>query len=95
VTIDSPVQIHPLIAQQWRGRLPKHAVIAANVGFMPGVVAFSARTSRPDLRLPELLRAVDLGEDNGRFGYGHDQASGGQLPPEAFARLLVGLGFRR
>ena len=93
VTIDSPLQIHPLIAQQWRGRLPKHAVIAANVGFMPGVVAFSARTSRSDLRLPDLFRAVDLGEHNGRFGYGHDQASGGQLPPEAFARLLEGLGF--
>ena len=94
VMVDSPCQVHPLIAQQWRGRLPRHAVIAANVGFMPGIVAFSARTSRADLSLPTLLRAVDLGADNGRFGLGHDQASGGQLPAASFARLLEGLGFR-
>jgi single-stranded-DNA-specific exonuclease len=94
VPLDSPCQIHPLIAQQWRGRLPKHAVIAANRGYLPGVVAFSARTARPDLTLPALLRAVDVGGDfGGRFGSGHDQASGGHLPPEAFARLLAGLGF--
>jgi single-stranded-DNA-specific exonuclease len=93
VTVDSRCQIHPLIAQQWRGRLPGHAVMAANVGYMPGVVAFSARTARADLNLTELLRAVDLGEHNGRFGMGHDQASGGHLPPDAFARLLAALGF--
>jgi single-stranded-DNA-specific exonuclease len=93
VTVDSRCQVHPLIAQQWRGRLPRHAVLAANVGFMPGIVAFSARTAREDLSLPALLRAVDLGEESGRVGLGHDQASGGQLPPEAFARLLAGLGF--
>ncbi len=28
--IDSVCQIHPLIAQQWRGRLPDKIVIAAN-----------------------------------------------------------------
>lgn len=94
VMVNSAAQIHPLIAQQWRGRLPKHAVIAANVGYVPGVVAFSARAARDDLHLPQLLRAVDLGEYNGRIGFGHDQASGGHLPPEAFARLLEGLGFR-
>ena len=94
VPVSSGCQIHPLIAQQWRGRLPKHAVMSANAAYLPGVVAFSCRTSRPELTLPTLLRgAVDLGALNADFGNGHDQASGGHLPPEPFARLLEGLGF--
>lgn len=92
--MDSPCQIHPLIAQQWRGRLPQHAVMGANVGYLPDVVAFSCRTARRDLHLPRLLRAVDLGPElNPRVGNGHDQASGGHLPPDAFPALLEGLGF--
>jgi single-stranded-DNA-specific exonuclease len=93
VQLDSPCQIHPLIAQQWRTRLPKYAVIAANRGYLPGVVAFSTRTARPDLNLPALLRAVDLGPYNNTFGYGHDAASGGHLPPALFNALLSALGF--
>lgn len=94
--IDSPCQIHPLIAQQWRGRLPTYAVIAANKGYMPGVIAFSSRTKIPGFSLPEMYRSVDLGAElNAQFGNGHDQASGGHLPPEAFERLLAGLGFER
>lgn len=96
IELHSACQIHPLVAQQWRSRLPKYAVIAANSGYLPGIVAFSARTARTDLDLPRLLRAVDVGAGAGAtksFGYGHDQASGGQLPPEAFARLLDALGF--
>lgn len=93
VKMHSACQIHPLIAQQWRGRLPKYAVIGANTGYAEGEVAFSARTARSDLDLPALFQAVDLGEFNGRFGYGHDQASGGHLPPHAFNRLLDALGF--
>ena len=91
--LDSPVQLHPLIAQQWRGRLPQYAVIAANKGYLPGVVAFSVRTFRHDLNLPTLLQAVDLGATYESFGHGHDQASGGHLPVEAFNRLLTALGF--
>lgn len=93
VRMHSGCQVHPLIAQQWRSRLPKYGVIAANTGYMPGIVAFSMRTSRPDLNLPVLLQSIDLGDFGGRFGYGHDQASGGHLPPEAFATLLLRLGF--
>jgi single-stranded-DNA-specific exonuclease len=92
--VASRCQIHPLIAQQWRGRLPEHAVMAANVAYLPGVVAFSCRAARATLHLPSLLRAVSLGPAwDGRFGNGHDQASGGHLPPEPFDRLLAGLGF--
>jgi single-stranded-DNA-specific exonuclease len=95
VRLHSRCQIHPLIAQQWRTRLPKYAVIAANTGYMPDVVAFSMRTARRDLDLPRLLRSIDLGDVGdfgGRFGHGHDQASGGHLPPAAFATLLERLG---
>lgn len=93
VRIHSPCQIHPLIAQQWRGRLKDYAVISANSGYLPDVVAFSMRTARPDLNLPEILQSIDLGEFNGRYGQGHDQASGGHLPPQTFERLLAELGF--
>jgi single-stranded-DNA-specific exonuclease len=48
----------PLIAQQWRGRLPKHAVMGANPLYVPDVVAFSCRTSRPDFDLPGAARAA-------------------------------------
>ena len=93
VPLDSPCQIHPLIAQQWRGRLADRVVIAANRGYLPGIVAFSARTARRDLVLPELLRAVDIGPVGPEFGRGHDQASGGQLPTAQFNRLVDALGF--
>ncbi len=94
VPVSSGCQIHPLIAQQWRGRLPKHAVMGANAAYLPGVVAFSCRTARADLNLPTLLRgAIDLGARNADFGNGHDQASGGHLPPEPFDWLLAALGF--
>mgnify|MGYP002778807261 FL=1 len=93
LALDSPCQIHPLIAQQWRARLPKHAVMAANRGYLPDVVAFSCRTAREELHLGRLLQAVELGEWTGRIGHGHDRATGGHLPPAAFARLLAGLGF--
>ena len=93
VRLHSSCQIHPLIAQQWRGRLPRHAVIAANTGYLPDLVAFSARTSRTDLNLPRLLRATRVAEGDGRFGNGHDQASGGHLASESFAQVLAALGF--
>lgn len=94
VPLDSECQIHPLIAQQWRTRLPKFAVIAANRGYLPGIVAFSARTQRTDLVLPALLRAPEIGaDDEASFGRGHDQASGGHLPATQFNRLMDALGF--
>lgn len=94
LNLDSPCQVHPLIAQQWRGRLPKFAVLAANRGYLPGIVAFSARTSAPGFVLPTMLRAAyDAGADNPGFGRGHDQASGGHLPTHQFNELLAALDF--
>ena len=93
VVVDSPCQVHPLIAQQWRTRLPKTAVICANTGYLPGTVAFSTRTARTDVVLPALYQSVDTPGWNGRWGHGHDQASGGHLPPDVFNRVLDALGF--
>ena len=93
VTVRSAAQVHPLIAQQWRGRLRGYPVICANTGYLDGVVAFSTRTSRRDVRLPVLYQAIDTPGWNGRWGHGHDQASGGHLPPDVFNGVLDALGF--
>ncbi|HEX9951472.1 MAG TPA: hypothetical protein VGB53_06860 [Rubricoccaceae bacterium] len=93
VTVHSPCQIHPLIAQQWRTRLPDYAVVCANTGYLPGTIAFSTRTARTDVVLPALYRAIDTPGWNGRWGHGHDQASGGHLPPAVFNEVLDALGF--
>ena len=93
VTIDSAAQVHPLIAQQWRGRLPTYPVICANTGYVDGVVAFSTRAASRAVRLPEIFQAIDTPGWNGRWGHGHDQASGGHLPPDVFNDVLDALGF--
>ena len=93
VTVDSACQVHPLIAQQWRTRLPAYPVICANVGYLDGLVAFSTRAARDDVRLPRLYQSIDTPGWNGRWGHGHDQASGGHLPPDVFNRVLDALGF--
>ena len=93
VPVHSACQVHPLIAQQWRGRLRDYAVIAANTGYLDGLVAFSTRTARTDLSLPQIYQAIDTPGWNGRWGHGHDQASGGHLPPDVFNSVLSALGF--
>jgi len=92
VRVDSACQIHPLVAQIWRTRLPKYYVIVANEGYLPGKVNFSARSSGNENVL-DFLGAIDLPEGEGSFGKGHDQASGGSLPVERWNALLAALGF--
>ncbi|BCM90467.1 hypothetical protein IAD21_02320 [Abditibacteriota bacterium] len=92
IQVNSPCQIHPLIAQIWRGRLPKFHVIAANTGYMPNRVNFSARSAK-DKSVLDFLKSLDAGEGEGYFGHGHDQASGGSLPPERWERLKRAMGF--
>ena len=92
ILVDSPCQIHPLIAQIWRTRLPKFIVMAANKGYLPGRVNFSARGSGA----LEWLRSFELGLDDGEesgFGHGHDAASGGSLPFEKWNLLMELAGF--
>lgn len=88
----SPCQIHPLIAQAWRGRLKKQIVMAANTGFRPGWVHFAVRTAR-DLDLLAFLaeRAPPGADEN--YGSGHRQATGGALRPADWNAFIRGLGF--
>lgn len=92
VRINSPCQIHPLIAQSWRTRLPKYIVIAANEGYIPGRVNFSVRTDS-GINVLNFLGDIDLSEGEGSYGHGHDTASGGSLPVERWHELLIKLGF--
>jgi single-stranded-DNA-specific exonuclease len=89
--LNSPCQIHPLIAQSWRGRLPNYVVIAANEGYIPNRVNFAARSN--SINVLEFLRAQSIGEGEGNYGHGHDQASGGSLPHDRWQQLLTQLGF--
>lgn len=92
VRINSPCQIHPLIAQSWRTRLPKYIVIVANEGYIPGRVNFSVRTAS-GINVLDFLNSVDLSPGEGSYGKGHDSASGGSLPVERWNELLSSLGF--
>lgn len=92
VRVNSLCQIHPLIAQIWRTRLPKYIVIVANKGYIPGRVNFSVRTAS-GTNVLDFLHGLDLSEGEGSYGHGHDFASGGSLPPERWNELLTGLGF--
>lgn len=92
IQFSSPCQVHPLIAQQWRTRLPKFIVIAANSGYLPGRVNFSARAGT-QFNVLEFLQSFDIGEGEGSFGHGHDQASGGSLPVERWEKLKALMGF--
>lgn len=92
IRVHSACQIHPLIAQIWRTRLPKFIVIAANDAYLEGRVNFSCRAAAGTSVL-EFLRAIDVPGEEGSFGHGHDQASGGSLPIERWNALLQALGF--
>lgn len=93
VRINSPCQIHPLIAQSWRSRLDKkYIVICANEGFMPGKINFSAR-SHENISALDFLRSIKIDAREGSYAQGHDQATGGSLPVAAWNELLAKLGF--
>lgn len=92
IRVSSRCQVHPVIAQIWRTRLPKYIVIVANDGYMPDRVNFSARSSS-GVNLLDFLRNIDLGEGEGSYARGHDQATGGSLPLERWNLLLTKLGF--
>lgn len=92
ILFDSPCQIHPLIAQQWKDRLHKNVVIGANKGYRPGWVHFSVR-SATGVNLIDFLkeRAPAAADEN--YGSGHIQATGGALRNDAWNEFVSGLGF--
>ena len=92
VRIDTPCQVHPLVAQIWRQRFPRAAIFGVNVGFRPGFVHFAGRAPA-GVNLVQFLRAhTPVGAD-GTFGGGHDQASGGALPVALWNPFAIEMGW--
>ncbi len=92
VRIDTPCQVHPLVAQIWRPRFPKAVVFGVNVGFRPGFVHFAGRAPK-NVNLVQFLRAHTPAGADGTFGGGHDQASGGALPVELWNPFAIEMGW--
>ena len=92
IALDSPCQIHPLIAQQWRTRLRDKVVIAANKAYRPGWVHFAARTGAGHdlIRFFAERRPENAGTE---YGSGHRAASGGALRIPEWNRFIAALGF--
>ena len=91
IVFASPFQVHPLVATTWARRLAPRVVLAANDGYLPGRVNFAVRGGPPGTDLRALLRDALPGQ-GGEYAHGHDRATGGSLPHEAFERLLEALG---
>ncbi|UUR07418.1 phosphoesterase [Sphingomonas glaciei] len=92
IPLDSPCQVHPLIAQQWRTRLRDKVVIAANKAYRPGWVHFAARTGAGH----DLIRFFADRRPDGvgtEYGSGHKAASGGALRIPDWNRFVAELGF--
>lgn len=91
IRIHSSCQIHPLITQIWRCRLPKYVVMVANDGYRPGHVHFSVLGQQ--INVLDFLSSVHISDGDGAYGHGHDQASGGNLPVSRWNIRLAALGF--
>jgi single-stranded-DNA-specific exonuclease len=94
IPLDSPCQVHPLIAQTWSGRLKSPIVMAANFGYRPGWVHFAARTGQ-DADIPAFLATVRPPGADEQYGKGHRLASGGALRLEDWNIFVRTLGFGR
>ncbi|AFL89550.1 hypothetical protein Terro_3333 [Terriglobus roseus DSM 18391] len=92
VRIDTPCQVHPLVAQIWRPRFPKAVIFGVNVGFRPGYVHFAGRAPKP-VNIVKFLRAHTPAGADGTFGGGHDQASGGALPVALWNPFALEMGW--
>ncbi len=92
VRIDTPCQVHPLVAQIWRPRFPKAVIFGVNVGFRPGFVHFAGRSPK-NVNLLKFIRAHTPAGADGTFGGGHDQASGGALPVHLWKPFAIEMGW--
>ncbi|WP_435168416.1 DHH family phosphoesterase [Falsirhodobacter sp. 1013] len=88
----SPCQVHPLVAQSWRGRLKDKIVLAVNTGYRPGWIHFAARTANGTdlIRFLADHRPPGAGEE---YGSGHIQATGGALRPADWNDFATRIGF--
>ena len=93
IRMETPCQVHPLIATRWRGLFPKSVILGVNTGYRPGWVHFSGRAPAGVNLIEFLGRHRPEGAD-ASYGLGHDQASGGALPVDVWNRWIVDeLGF--
>lgn len=92
IIVNTPCQVHPVIAQMWVGRLKEQIVICANTGFLPDRVNFAVRTKLP-VNLIEFLAKHKPAGTGPDFGRGHDQATGGSLTMPQWHEFLRLLGF--
>ncbi len=92
IRMHSPCQVHPMVAQSWRGRLKDKVVMAANTGFRPGWVHFAVRSAQ-DRDLIAFLRERRPDGAGDEYGNGHREATGGALRPEAWNGFVAALGF--
>jgi single-stranded-DNA-specific exonuclease len=92
IRFSSPTQIHPLIAQQWRGRLGDKIVMAANTGYRPGWVHFAIR-SGADRDLVAFLAEHRPDGAGDEYGSGHRGATGGALRGADWNRFIRDLGY--
>jgi single-stranded-DNA-specific exonuclease len=92
IRFHSACQIHPLVAQQWRGRLKDQIVLAANTGYREGWVHFAARTATDRNLIDFLAERRPSGADE-QYGSGHVQATGGALRPGDWNQFVSRLGF--
>src|SRR5215207_3739841 len=94
IRIQSPCQIHALVAQSWVGRLKGQVVIAANTGYREGYVHFATRSATGRNLIAFLKERAPKGlTEADQFANGHEQATGGQLTPAAWNRFVEKLGF--
>ena len=92
VRMETPCQVHPLVAMQWRQRFPKSVVFGVNTGYRPGWVHFSGRAPA-GVDLLEFLARHRPAEADTSYGLGHRQASGGALPVAVWNRWAEEVGF--
>ena len=91
IHLDTPCQIHPLIAQAWRTRLKDKVVIAANHGYREGWVHFAARSVTGRNLITFLREVAPPGADEA-YGNGHEQATGGALRLDDWHAFLRNIG---
>ena len=92
IRFHSACQIHPLIAQQWRGRFKDKVVLAANTGYRPGWVHFAVRSGGDTDLIRFLAERRPPGADE-NYGNGHRQATGGALRPADWNSFVSALGY--
>lgn len=93
IRVDTPCQVHPLIAQSWAGRLKPAICFAANAEIEPGRVSFSGRTRGERSIINFLAEHAPENVDRSRYGNGHHKAAGGSLPVEQWNAWVMELGF--